>query len=429
MHPSGYHKGFRNTFESEAVQGALPTHQNQPRRHPLGLVAEQINGTGFTAQRDANQRVWTYRLRPSATWSSFEAYTPGPVFDGQTSNLPSPQRFFPVARPDIGVDWLAGLQVFAKAGDPSLQSGVAILSYVATMSMKRRFFSNHDGDLLFVPTRGVLRIETELGVLGIEPGWIGVVPQGLRFRVRLDDENSWVSGFVAEVYDGHPRLPERGPIGANGLADARHFEIPKASYEDVADDHELIVKSGNQLFVATLSHSPLDVLAWHGNYYPYRYHLEHFNAYWSASFDHPDPSILTVLTVPTGRQGKNALDLVVFGARYDATEDTFRPPYFHRNAATEFNIVVRGPSGGPWATGTASLTPYLSPHGVSHEAYLRGIAESNEPKEHSNRNLWVQFETTHHLRPTLDVLGSIRSDPDFGASFLEYSKRSWSGQT
>ena len=413
--------GFRNQLSSEAVPGALPRDQNTPHVPPFALYAEQINGTGFTVERALNRRTWLYRLRPAIHAGRFQPHpSPPPGFSTDFSNaLPFPEalRFKPAPAPAPGVDLLDGMRTFAGAGDPAIKRGVAIHLFAATADMARSF-SNIDGDLLLAPWEGTLRVQTELGVLQVAPGQIVLLPRGIRWRASLPD--GAVRGFAAELYDAHFELPERGAIGANGLADERHSHAPTAAYEDDRTPHEIVVKQGGHFFRTVQPHSPYDVVAWHGNYLPFAYDLMDFQSFGSVSWDHPDPSILTVLTCPMDAHGRNAIDVGVFRGRWDVTEHTFRPPYLHRNSAIEFNAVIRNTgTSGPYTAGTFSFTPYLTPHGVPPYHYARafeaGADAPSEPVRMSDDSLWLQFESTYVLK----VLPGWLDDPSRDAAFLD----------
>ena len=417
-----YLRGFGNALSSEARDGALPRTQNSPREVPFGLVAEQINGTGFTVQRSQNRRVWLYRLRPQilpTRWVPHARPNPRLVADFR-EGLPSPQvmRFKPATLPTAPTDFIAGLTTFAGAGDPATRRGMAIHLLAASADMTDSAFVNIDGDLLLVPEQGRLRVRTELGVLEVAPGEIAILPRGIRFQVTLPD--GAVRGFVAELFDGHFQLPERGVVGANGLADERHFLAPVADCEDRAGPFTIVAKQGGALWQITAPHSPFDVVAWHGTYAPFKYDLRLFNSLGSVSWDHPDPSIFTVLTSPMDTHGRNAIDVGVFLGRWDVAEHTYRPPFFHRNSAVEFNMVLSNPAGrGPWAPGTFSYTPYLTPHGISAHSNNAVIAADDEaadrPVRGDDDSIWLQFESTYLLR----VMPWMFDHPDRDDRYLE----------
>jgi homogentisate 1,2-dioxygenase len=331
-----YQSGWGNEFATEAIEGALPVGQNSPQRVAFGLYAEQISGTAFTAPRAANRRTWTYRIRPGAMHEPFRPADNGRVVS-RFDEVPAPPnqlRWDPLPMPDAATDFIEGLATMAGNGDPASMSGMAVHVYAANRSMTDRFFYDADGELLIVPQQGRLRIATELGRLDVAPQEIAVVPRGIRFRVELPDGAA--RGYVCENYGAFLRLPDLGVIGSNGLANPRDFLTPNAWFEDREGSFELVAKFQGNLWTAAIGHSPLDVVAWHGNYAPYKYDLARFNAIGSISFDHPDPSIFLVLQSPSDTPGVDTIDFVIFPPRILAMEHTFRPPWFHRNVASEF---------------------------------------------------------------------------------------------
>jgi homogentisate 1,2-dioxygenase len=398
--------GLASTLESEAVAGALPRHQNSPRRPPLGLYAEQINGTAFTAHRAENLRTWCYRIRPASQRRAFEPL-PHPRFGAAFSGRPPEVNltgWAPLPAPEAPTDFIDGLVTVAGAGSPALRRGCAVHLYSANRDMDRRAFYDADGDLLLVPEQGALTVLTELGPLEVAPGQIAVLPRGLVFSVLL--AGPLARGYVAEAFGRHFQLPERGPVGANGLADPRHFRAPAAWYEDkLAPDFRIVAKLGGHLQQASQDHSPFDVVAWHGNYFPCRYDLADFSPVGSVRLDHPDPSIYTVLSAPLDEPGANSLDFIVFAPRWDVALGTFRPPYFHRNPVSEVNGIIRetAPPGSPFQPGCCFLTPSLTAHGPGWRAVERARTvdprEADQPVPPGN-SLWFQFETTLPLSLT-----------------------------
>ena len=332
-----YQTGFANAFESEAIPGALPVGRNSPQKVPFGLYAEQLSGTAFTASQDYNRRSWLYRIRPSVRQGRYARIDNGllrtaPVAEADCP--PDQMRWDPLPPTGEECDFVDGLTTLAAAGDLAAQTGMAAHVYCAGRSMEDRFFCNADGEMLIVPQQGRLLIATEFGAMLAAPGEIAVIQRGIRFRVELPDGPT--RGYVCENYGSAFRLPERGPIGANGLANPRDFQSPVARYEDREGAFEIVTKFQGNLWAAPIGHSPLDVVAWHGNYVPYKYDLAAFNAIGTVSFDHPDPSIYTVLTSPSDLPGTANVDFVIFPPRWLVAEDTFRPPWFHRNAMSEF---------------------------------------------------------------------------------------------
>lgn len=371
-------QGFGNHHVTEAVPGALPMGQNSPQRTPLGLYAEQFSSTAFTAPRANNRRSWLYRLRPTAAHGPFHLYgaesslRSGPFTEeGATPNR---LRWDPADISKAQGDFLDGLTTYAGNGDVAAGSGCGIHFYTASRSMTDRAFSSADGELLIVPQVGTLRITTELGVIVAAPLQIVVIPRGMRFRVDLTDGPA--RGYVCENYGALLQLPELGPIGANGLANARDFEAPVAFFEDIERPTQIVHKYQGRLWSTVLDHSPFDVVAWHGNANPYRYDLNLFNTVNTVSFDHPDPSIFTVLTSPSCTPGTANLDFVIFPPRWMVAEHTFRPPWFHRNIMSEFMGLICGSydaKSGGFAPGGASLHNCMSGHGPDFESYAKAV--------------------------------------------------------
>ena len=343
MNSTQYMTGFGNEFASEAIAGALPVGRNSPQQVAFGLYAEQLSGTAFTALRGQNRRSWLYRIRPAAMHGGFALFEQAPDFHngfGQGPVSPDQLRWSPLPLPEAPTDFLEGLLTMAGNGAAEAQHGVGIHLYAANRDMTGRWFYDADAELLIVPQQGRLRLATEFGVIELEPQQIAVIPRGVRFAVTLPDGQA--RGYVCENFGAPLRLPELGPIGSNGLANPRDFETPVAAYEDIEGEFELIAKFQGHLWRAPIGHSPLDVVAWHGNGAPYRYDLRRFNAIGSISFDHPDPSIFTVLTSPSETPGTANCDFVIFPPRWMVAEDTFRPPWFHRNVMSEAMGLIHG---------------------------------------------------------------------------------------
>jgi homogentisate 1,2-dioxygenase len=390
--PAGVH-------ESAARPGAVPAHQNSPRVAPLGLYPEQLNGTPFTTPRATNQRTWTYRVRPSAQRRRFAPLPHAHVtasFD--TAPLAELAGFCPLAVPEAGAgaDFVDGLVTLCGAGDARLRRGFAFHRYAANRSMNHRALYSGDGDLLILPELGALTLLTELGPLEVAPGALAVIPRGVVFSVLLHGEAA--RGYVAEPFGRHFQLPERGPIGANGLTDARHLRAPHAWFEDrLAPQFRIVAKLGGALHEATQDHSPFDVVGWHGNYQPFVYDLDAFSPVGNSVFDHGDPSSYTVLSAPLDEPGANTLDLVVFRPRWDVAAHTFRPPFFHRNAVTEINGILIDSADGAFRPGCAFLTPPFTGHGVSGHVVERMRALSDAAADapvHLHGTLWFQLETS-----------------------------------
>ncbi|MCQ4213537.1 homogentisate 1,2-dioxygenase [Streptomyces longispororuber] len=400
-----YLTGFGNEHASEAVPGALPEGRNSPQRAPLGLYAEQLSGSAFTEPRAHNRRSWLYRIRPSAAHPEF---TRGDNLGIRTApfheTVPDPnrRRWNPLPDPAPGTDWLAGLWTLGGNGDATQRTGMAVHLYHANSSMTGRVFSDADGELLIVPELGGLLLRTEFGLLAVDPGEVALVPRGVRFRVELLDGTA--RGYVCENYGAPFQLPDLGPIGANGLANARDFRAPVAAYEDAGDTEdgarpvEVVNKYCGNLWTATYDHSPLDVVAWHGNHVPYVYDLRRFNVIGTISYDHPDPSIFTVLTSPSDTPGLAGVDFVVFAPRWLVGEDTFRPPYFHRNVMSEYMGLIEGAydaktaGKGGFVPGGGSLHNMMSAHGPDRETFDRASAAELKPVKVDD-GLAFMFET------------------------------------
>ncbi|HUA90405.1 MAG TPA: homogentisate 1,2-dioxygenase, partial [Steroidobacteraceae bacterium] len=360
-----YQSGFGNHFATEALPGALPQGRNSPQRCPYGLYAEQFSGTAFTAPRAANRRSWLYRIRPAALYGEFRPLAARNIAAGFAgAAAPNRLRWSAPPLPRAPTDFVQGLATLGGNGAPEAHAGCAIYWYVANRAMRGRYFYDADGELLVVPQQGRLRLRTELGVLEVAPLEIAVLPRGLRFCVELPDGSA--RGYVCENFGAPLRLPDLGPIGSNGLANPRDFLAPVAAFEDRRGRFELVAKFGGRLWRASLGHSPLDVVAWHGNYVPYKYDLRRFNTIGSVSYDHPDPSIFLVLQSVSDTPGVDNLDFVIFPPRWLAMQDTFRPPWFHRNVASEFMGLIEGvydAKAEGFEPGGASLHNCMSGHG------------------------------------------------------------------
>lgn len=395
-----YQSGFANHFESESLPGALPKGQNSPQKAPYGLVAELLSGTAFTAPRHENRRTWLYRIRPSVLHSSYrpivqEHWLSAPNSDAQS--IPDQLRWDPL--PSLGKekrDFFEGVTSFLLSGSVSGKSGSAVHLYRCNQSMDNRWFCNADGDLLIVPQLGQILVETELGRLHVEPQEIVIVPRGIKFQVNPIDKQA--HGYLLELYGRAFELPQLGPIGSNGLANPRDFLAPVAAYQDVDQQSLcLLTKYNGRFFEAELDHCPADVVAWHGNYYPYKYDLRRFNTMNTVSFDHPDPSIFTVLTSPSGQPGVANVDFVIFPPRWMVAENTFRPPYYHRNIMSEYMGLIHGvydakPAGG-FEPGGGSLHSCMSAHGPEAAAYKAALEVELKP-EYQADTLAFMFETS-----------------------------------
>jgi homogentisate 1,2-dioxygenase len=420
-----YFSGFGNEFATEAVAGTLPEGRNSPQKAPHGLYAEQISGTAFTAPRGENRRSWTYRIRPTAMHAPFKRIDNGLIRSAwnEVETPPNRLRWDPVPLPAKPTDFIHGLVTIAGNGRHDHAMGAGIHIYAANQSMKNRVFYNADGEMLIVPEQGRLKFCTEMGILNIKPGEICVIPRGVRFRAELQDAAA--RGYVLENYGALLRLPDLGPIGANGLANPRDFLTPCAWFEDKDMKTEVVQKFQGNLWATTLDHSPFDVVGWHGNYAPYKYDLSKFNTIGSISFDHPDPSIFTVLTSPSEIRGTANADFVIFPPRWLVAEDTFRPPYFHRNVMSEFMGLIHGiydaKEGGGFAPGGMSLHNSMSGHGPDSMSHGKASAADLKPMKIDN-TLAFMFETRLVIKPTKYALETLKPQKDYDACWDGFTK-------
>jgi homogentisate 1,2-dioxygenase len=418
-----YLTGFGSHFATEAVPGALPQGRNSPQRPAFGLYTEQLSGSAFTAPRHENRRSWLYRLRPTADHRPFTAYAGAPLFGaaaGSAPLAPNRLRWDPPADLPDGADFVDGLATMLQAGRPEALEGVAVHLYRASRSMERRVFVCADGELLIIPQQGALQIDSELGPMAVAPGSVALIPRGLKFRVALPDGEA--RGYVAENYGQPFRLPDLGPIGANGLANPRDFETPVAWFEDRDEEVEVVQKYLGALWRTTLDHSPLDVVAWHGNFAPCRYDLARFNTINSVSFDHPDPSIFTVLTSPSDVAGRANADFVIFPPRWMVAEDTFRPPWFHRNVMSEAMGLIYGEYDAKaegFAPGGLSLHNLMSGHGPDVESWRKASDAELKPAKISGTMAFM-VESCWPYRPTEYALG--RAQPDYDEAWAGFPK-------
>jgi homogentisate 1,2-dioxygenase len=417
-----YMTGFGGHFASEAVDGALPEGRNSPQRPAFGLYTEQLSGSSFTSPRHENRRSWLYRMRPTADHRPFARYDGAPLFAPGTVKEPlAPNRLRWDPSKDLpdGKDFVDGMVTMLANRDPADLEGVAVHVYRASKSMTGRVLVDADGEMLIIPQQGTLRIATELGVIEVAPGSIGVVPRGIRFRVEVDGDSR---GYVAENHGLPLRLPELGPIGSNGLANPRDFEIPVAWFEDKDEPTEVIQKSLGSLWTTTLDHSPLDVVAWHGNYAPYRYDLSRFNVINTVSFDHPDPSIFMVLTSPSDVPGRANADFVIFPPRWMVAEGTFRPPWFHRNVMSEAMGLIHGAydaKADGFAPGGLSLHNLMSGHGPDVESWRKASEADLKPSKIEGTMAFM-VETCWAYRPTSWALQ--RAQPDYDQAWTGFPK-------
>jgi homogentisate 1,2-dioxygenase len=421
-----YSSGFGNEFATEAVEGSLPVGRNSPQQAPLGLYAEQLSGTAFTQPRAVNRRTWVYRILPSARHPSFRRIDnrnlKGTPFD---ELAPDPNRLrwdpLPLPREDGPQDFIDGLFTVGGNGDLTTRNGIAIHLYAANKSMHGRYFVDSDGELLLVPELGTVIVHTELGPLRLSPGEIAVVPRGIRFKVELTDD--FARGYVCENFGPNFTLPERGPIGANGLANERDFLYPHAAFEERHQSVQVVNKFGGNLWAADYDHSPLDVVAWHGTYAPYKYDTAHYMVIGTISHDHPDPSIFTVLTSPTDTPGLANCDFVIFPPRWLVGEDTFRPPWYHRNIMSEYMGLVTGvydAKAEGFVPGGGSLHNTFASHGPDADTYARASTAELKPQK-LDGTLAFMFESRWTILPTKQAMEARWRQPNYDAV--------WSGLT
>jgi homogentisate 1,2-dioxygenase len=422
MSALNYQSGFGNEFASEAIAGALPQGRNSPQKAPFGLYAEQISGTAFTAPRHRNRRSWLYRIRPAALHGAFELLAhPTWLSEPETGPVtPEQLRWSPRPLPQAPTDFIDGLFTVAGNGSPASQAGVAIHCYAANRALPGRYVYNADGEMLIVPQQGRLRLATEFGVIEIEPQEIAVIPRGVRFRVELPDGAA--RGYVCENFGAALQLPDLGPIGSNGLANPRDFLTPVAAFEDSEGEYELIARFQGHCWRAPIGHSPLDVVGWHGNYAPYKYDLRRFNTIGSISYDHPDPSIFLVLHSASDTPGTSNLDFVIFPPRWLVAQDTFRPPWFHRNVASEFMGLVHGAYDAKaegFVPGGCSLHNSFSGHGPDAATFEKASAADLSRPDVITDTMAFMFETRAVLRPTAQALAAPQRQRDY--------QRCWEG--
>lgn len=396
-----YLTGFGNHFESEAEKGALPIGQNSPKVPVKGLVPEQLSGSAFTMERSKNLRTWLYRVHPSTFHSDYKRY--GQEYwqyklPSNEGSFPTQYRWQPLEQPQSDCDFVDGVKTMVTTDN---ESGVAVHHYNLNKNMGDRYFYNADAEMILVPEKGSLEIKTECGIIEIEPQEIAVVPRGMKCQIN-PKKNGWSRGYLGENTGAPFILPNLGPLGSNALANPRDFMSPVASFEQKGTC-QVIGKFGHKFFEYEQGHSPLDVVAWHGNYVPYKYDLRRFNTMGTVSYDHPDPSIYTVLTSPTATPGKPNIDFVIFPPRWLVGENTFRPPYYHRNVMSEYMGLIHGDydakTDGGFVPGGSSLHNCMSAHGPDTETFYKAIENSEDPQKMDNTMAFM-FETCHIYHPT-----------------------------
>jgi homogentisate 1,2-dioxygenase len=420
-----YLSGFGNSFASEAVPGTLPVGRNSPQRSPRGLYTEVLSGTAFTAPRAENRSTWLYKLRPSAMHGPYRRLADGQLRSGpfnEAETAPNRLRWNPFPIPGEPRDFIDGLLTVAGSGEPASQAGLAVHVYLANRSMTRRYFWNADGEMMFVPQEGSLLLFTELGKLEVAPGEIAVVPRGMKFKIALLEDTA--RGYLCENYGAAFRLPELGPIGSQGLAQQRDFNVPVAAFDE-AGACEVVAKFMGGLWASEFPHSPLDVVAWHGSYVPYKYDLARFMTINTVSFDHPDPSIFTVLTSPSGQPGVANCDFVIFPPRWTVAEDTFRPPWFHRNVMSELMGLVHGAYDAKaegFLPGGVSIHNCMSAHGPDAVSFDKAVQAELKPHKIEN-TLAFMWESRYVFRPTRAALDAPELQHDYDRVWEGFAKR------
>ncbi len=414
---AGYMPGFGNDFETEALPGALPHGQNSPQRCAYGLYAEQLSGSPFTAPRGINERSWLYRIRPSVkhtgrfTKTDLPFWKTAPCLDEHDLAI-GQLRWGPPPMPNEATTFVSGIRTMTTGGDVNTQTGMAAAVFLVNRSMEDEYFFNADGEMLVVPQSGGLRFWTELGRIEVTPGEICIIPRGMKFRAELLDGPA--RGYLCENYGAKFTLPDRGPIGANCLANPRDFKTPVAAFEDKETPSGLTVKWCGKFYVTEIGHSPLDVVAWHGNYAPYKYDLRTFSPVGAILFDHPDPSIFTVMTAPSGEEGTANVDFVIFPERWSVAEHSFRPPWFHMNIMSEFMGLIYGqydakPDG--FVPGGISLHNCMLPHGPDATAFEKASTVELKPHKLTD-TLAFMFETRfpQHLTSYAASVETLQTD-------------------
>ncbi|KAH9884385.1 homogentisate 1,2-dioxygenase [Xylariomycetidae sp. FL2044] len=438
--PYRYQIGFGNRFATEAIPGVLPQACNTPQRCKYDLISEQLNGTPFISPRATLLHAWFYRIHPSVKHRPLKRLPKNEDLEAVFSPLNPDVEFTPQ---DLGwdkfphpkgadavdmIDFIDGLKTIGGHGDPTLKEGLAVHMYMANTSMPNRAFCNNDGDMLIIPQEGRLDIQTEFGRLMVRPGELVVVQAGMRFTVGLPDGPS--RGYIQEIFGSHYELPELGPVGSNGMAQPRDFEIPVASFDVDLSPWTVVVKLAGALFAYEQDHTPYDVVGWHGNYAPYKYAMEKFISSATVDRDQSDPSIYCVLTARSKIPGVSLSDFLVFTPKWCSTRNTFRPPYYHRNVATE----IMGMPYGTWhgsATmlepGGLTYEPSYMPHGESYERWKEATGADLQPARVGEGAMAFMMHISGHVSLTqyalqrCTTLQPIQADmwQDFKGGFLD----------
>lgn len=384
---------------TEAIEGALPIAQSTPQRPPYGLYTEKISGSAFQAARHDNQQTWLYRIIPSASHQPFDLK---PSNDDERSGnfnaygelvyVPTQSRWDPFDL-DHKSDWTHSMHLLCAAGDVATKSGMGYFIYTAGQSMDlKSAFSSTDGELLIIPQTGVLDIKTELGNLLVRPLEVCVIPRGIKYNVSLPEGPA--RGYALELHQGVFTLPNLGPLGSFGCANTRDFQIPVAAYDDDTENSEykIINKFNGRLYETVQDHSPFDVVSWHGTYFPYKYDLGRFMLVGSISYDHPDPSIFTLLTSSEG-----VAEIAIFPPRWLVMENTFRPPWFHRNTMAELMGLIQGEydarQDGGFRPGGVSLHNTMAGHGPDSVTHARASEVDLVPQRVGEGSMAFVIET------------------------------------
>jgi homogentisate 1,2-dioxygenase len=389
-----YNHGFNNYHQTEAELNVLPNNQNSPQKVSHGLYAEQLSGSAFTTSREHTKLTWCYRIQPSVVHKPFNRYQhnywTSPPFN-QVIQSPNQYRWSPESiTTNNTIDFISGIKTIAGFGDPIALHGATASTFFANTSMQDTYFSNSDAEMLIILQAGSAIFRTELGILAAhcntDHSDIIVIPRGVRFTVEI--KSDYIRGYLCENYGATLQLPELGVIGANGLANPRHFLYPTAAYQTDHNQHiTWLCKYQGAFWQTELNYSPCNVVAWHGNYAPYKYNLNLFNVINTVSFDHPDPSIFTVLTSPSNQAGTANLDFVIFPPRWMVAENSFRPPYFHKNIMSEFMGLIRGEYDAKkdgFLPGGISIHNRMSAHGPDYNTVMAAEEKNLQPEKYND---------------------------------------------
>ncbi|KAK1641007.1 homogentisate 1,2-dioxygenase [Colletotrichum phormii] len=439
--PYAYQVGFGNRFSSEAIPGTLPRSCNVPQKVKYNLYSEQLNGSTFVASRTDIQNAWFYRVFPSVAHGDITKMPRNPDIESRfTSGNENVEfvpgglcwRAFPVPKAgDPTIDFVQGLKTIVGNGESTTKDGLAVHVYAANSSMKKRAFCSNDGDMLFVPQTGRLDIQTEFGRMMVRPGELAVIQSGIRFKVGLPDGPA--RGYIQEIFGSRYELPELGPLGSNGMALPRDFEFPVASFDMDTSEWEIVYKLAGKLWSCKQNHTPFDVVAWDGNYVPFKYAAEKFVNAAFADKDQADPSLYTVLTAKSKMPGVPATDVMFFTPKWSSATNTFRPPYYHRNMSTEVVGIVYGDYKGTsrnLEAGGLSFQSSFMPHGETHEAFVQATTNELKAQRVGEGYLGFMFQISTHCAVTqyaLERTGLLEVPPaslwdSMQGHFLEHAE-------